>query len=61
MTRLIASEFLKLRTTRTFYVLMIIALALVVLPTIPISAFAQVHPATRRTARPRSSCSSSAA
>ena len=60
MNRLIASEFLKLRTTRTFYVLMAIALALVVLPTIPISAFAKFTPGPA-TARSRSSCSSSAA
>jgi ABC-2 type transport system permease protein len=40
MMRLVSAEVLKLRTTRTFYVLMLIALALVVLPTIPISAFA---------------------
>src|SRR3954447_4677916 len=41
MMRLVSAEVLKLRTTRTFYVLMLIALALVVLPTIPISAFAK--------------------
>src|SRR3954452_6911680 len=41
MMRLVTAEVLKLRTTRTFYVLMLIALALVVLPTIPISAFAK--------------------
>jgi ABC-2 type transport system permease protein len=45
MSRLIASEFLKLRTTRTFYVLMIIAAALVILPTIPISAFVKFNDA----------------
>ena len=59
MTRLIASEFLKLRTTRTFYVLVIIALALVVLPTIPISAFAHFDN-DQKTARPRPCCTSSA-
>jgi ABC-2 type transport system permease protein len=44
VSRLIASEFLKLRTTRTFYVFIIIALALVLLPTIPICAFAKFDP-----------------
>jgi ABC-2 type transport system permease protein len=44
MTRLIGSEFLKLRTTRTFYALMIIAAALVILPTIPICAFVKFKP-----------------
>src|SRR3954451_11159306 len=43
MMRLVSAEVLKLRTTRTFYVLMLIALALVVLPTIPISAFAKFN------------------
>ena len=45
MNRLVAAEILKLRTTRTFYVLMTIAVALVVLPTIPISALAHFEAA----------------
>jgi ABC-2 type transport system permease protein len=40
MTNLIASEFFKLRSTRTFYAFLITCLALVLLPTIPVSAFA---------------------
>jgi ABC-2 type transport system permease protein len=40
--RLVGAEVLKLRTTRTFYALVLTALALVVLPTIPIAAFVHV-------------------
>jgi ABC-2 type transport system permease protein len=39
MTNLVSSELFKLRTTRTFYALMGASLALVLLPTIPVSAF----------------------
>src|SRR4051794_7251899 len=40
MTRVIASELFKMRSTRTFYALIGTSLALVLLPTIPVSAFA---------------------
>jgi ABC-2 type transport system permease protein len=40
VTHLISSELFKLRTTRTFYALVGTSLALVLLPTIPVSAFA---------------------
>jgi len=40
MTRIINSELFKLRSTRTFYALLGTALAIVLLPTIPLCAFA---------------------
>ena len=39
MTRIIGAELFKMRTTRTFYALVGSALALVLLPTIPLAAF----------------------
>ena len=44
MTRIIAAELFKMRTTRTFYALVGSALALVVLHTIPVCAFVNFAP-----------------
>jgi ABC-2 type transport system permease protein len=49
MTHLVSSELFKMRTTRTFYALMIASLALVLLPTIPVAAFVKFTDTDRPT------------